>query len=186
MGTVGNRKRKYGSDGLDRHYVPYQGKLRNEDLAALEQAFESWLYRNCDQVGHWIKQNLGVSYREFHTGHLEQAGAYVQKDYGAPRRACVAEQSRFLKELVQFPEEIDQLSEVEYFMDPLHPQHITRSDYALVNREEDKEIQSNSGHRCININGAMNAHEPSDKEIVEAERINVQVVQQTLEKRLRK
>ena len=68
LGTVGNCKKKYESDGLERflnrHYVPYQGKLSDESLAVLEQAVESGLYSSCAQVGHWVEQNLEVSYTE--------------------------------------------------------------------------------------------------------------------------
>lgn len=190
-GTVGNCKKKYENDGLDRfldrHYVPYQGKLSDESLAALEQAVESGLYSSCAQVGQWIEQNLGVCYTESAIrAILGKLGFVYKKTMILPGGVDIEEQARFLKELVPFLEEIDQVSEVAYFMDAVHPQHNTRSDYAWVKRGEDKEVRSNTGRRRININGAMNAHDPADIEIVEAERINAQVTQQTLEKLLRK
>ena len=67
--------------------------------------------------------------------------------------------------------EIDEDS-VVLFTDAVHPQHNTRSSYAWIKRGEEKFIPSNTGRRRVNINGAMNAHNPQQITIIEADSIN--------------
>jgi len=191
LGTVNNCKKKYDKEGLekflDRHYAPYQGKLSDQQLADLEDEVSEGLYSNCAQVAQWIEGRCGVSYTESGVrAILAKLGFVYKKTMAVPGGADAAEQERFLKEMEPFLAEIDQESEVVYFMDAVHPQHNTRSDYVWVKRGEDKEVRTNTGRRRININGAMNAHRPEDVEIVEADTINAQATEALLEKLLHK
>jgi transposase len=187
LGTVNNCKQKYEEESLakylDRHYVPYQGRLKDEQLAELEDELEQGLYTTCAQVGHWIKERFGVAYSESAVRSILRKLDFVYKKTGVePGGINIEEQSAFLAELEPFLAEIEPEKEVVYFLDAVHPQHNTRSDHAWIKRGQDKMLPSNTGRNRININGAMNAHEPEEVLIVEAERINAQCTQALLEK----
>jgi transposase len=190
-GTVHNCKKKYEQEGLekflDRHYAPYQGKLSDEQLAVLEEEVSNGLYSTCTQVARWIENRFEVVYSESGVrAILGKLGFVYKKTMAVPGGANVEAQEAFLKEMEPFLTEIDQEKEEVYYIDAVHPQHNTRSDYAWIKRGDEKEIRSNSGRRRININGAMNAHRPEEVEIVEAETINAASTKALLQKLLDK
>jgi transposase len=190
LGTVNKCKQKYDSDGLegylDRHYVPYQGKLDSEQMVRLEQELDRNIYTTCLQIGAWIAQEFGISYSESAVrGVLKKLDFVYKKTTSVPGKANVEEQEVFLNQLEPFLAETEP-NEVVYFMDAVHPQHNTRSDYAWIKRGVKKEVPTNSGRQRINLNGAMNAHQPDDVEVVEAEIINAQATRELLEKLLKK
>lgn len=177
IGTVNKCKRKYESEGLDsyldRHYVPYQGRLDGEQLALLEEEVQRGLYSSCAAVGQWIEEAFGVHYSESAIRSiLDKLGFVYKKTSSVPGKADVAEQEAFMKELVGFLEETDLESEVVCFIDAVHPQHNTRPDYAWIKQGQDKEIRTNTGRSRININAGMNAHDPQDVTVIEAECID--------------
>lgn len=178
LGTVSNCKNKYEQNGLDKyldtHYVPYNGKLTDEQLAQLEEAVCAGIYTRTQEVQAYIEMEFGVSYSlSAVLAILKKLDFVYKKTMSTPGKADVVEQEAFLSELEPFLEEIE-ADEVVYFLDAVHPQHNTRSDYVWVKRGEEKAIPTNTGRNRININGAMNAHRPEDVVILEAERINGQ------------
>lgn len=189
LGTVNGCKAKYDSDGLDkfldRHYVPYEGKLGIEQLAQLEQQVEEGLYTTCLEVCKWVEEQFGVVYTQSGMrAILTKLGFVYKKTTVVPGGLDVEAQAAFLEVLEPFLEETDPKSEVVYFMDAVHPQHNTRADYVWARRGEQKEVPSNTGRQRININGAMNAHQPEEVHIVESERVNAQSTQELLQKLL--
>jgi transposase len=190
IGTVNKCKKKCDSDGLDgyldRHYVPYQGRLDAEQLGLLEEEVIRGIYSNCTQIAEWISKKFGVDYCESAVRSiLKKLGFVYKKTMSIPGKADVEEQERFLAELEPFLAETGP-NEVVFFMDAVHPQHNTRSDYVWIKQGQNKEIPTNSGRRHVNINGAMNAHQPDDVVTVEAEIINAQVTEELFEKLLKK
>jgi transposase len=190
IGTVNKCKKKYDSDGLDgyldRHYVPYQGRLDAEQLGILEDEVIRGTYTTCTQIAEWISKHFGVDYRESAVRSiLKKLGFVYKKTMSIPGKADVVEQEQFLEQLEPFLAETA-ANEVVFFMDAVHPQHNTRSDYAWIKQGQNKEIPTNSGRHRINLNGAMNAHQPQDVIIVEADRINAQATQELFEKMLEK
>ena len=188
-GTVNKCKKKYDSDGLDgfldRHYVPYQGKLTDEQLGLLESAVEAGLYSSCAQVAVWVEERFGIAYTESAIrAILSKLDFVYKKTMSVPGKADVAEQECFLKEMEPFLAEIDIEREVVCFMDAVHPQHNTRSDYVWAKRGQNKEVRTNSGRNRVNINGAMNAHHPEEVVTVEAEKINAESTKELFEKLL--
>jgi transposase len=189
LGTVNGCKSKYESDGLekflDRHYVPYAGKLDVEQLAQLDQELDQGLYSTCSAVCQWVEKQFGVLYTESGIrAILCKLGFVYKKTTVVPGGLNVAEQDVFLEVLEPFLEETDTQSEVVYFMDAVHPQHNTRADYVWARKGEQKEVPSNTGRQRLNINGAVNAHKPHEVHIVESERINAQSTQELLQKLL--
>lgn len=190
LGTVNKCKKKYESEGLDgyldRHYVPYQGRLNAEQLRLLEEEVMRGIYTNCTQIAGWISKEFGVEYCESAVRSiLKKLGFVYKKTSAIPGKADVEEQERFLQELEPFLAETG-ANEAVFFIDAVHPQHNTRSDYAWIKRGVNKEIPTNSGRKRININGAMNAHHPEEVVVVEAESINAQATQELFEKLLEK
>ena len=91
------------------------------------------------------------------------------------------EQAAFLAEMEPFLAETEE-TEAVYFMDAVHPQHNTRADFAWIKRGEKQVVRSNSGRQRMNINGAMNAHQPEDVIIHVADTIDAQAVIALFEK----
>lgn len=189
LGTVNNCKRKYEDDGLDKyldkHYVPYSGKLTDEQLARLEDEVCTGMYSTCSQINDWIENNFGFRYSESALRSiLHKLDFSYKKTTSVPGGLDVAEQDAFLRQLEPFLAETDPETEVGCFMDAVHPQHNTRSDYVWIKRGQNKEVRSNTGRKRLNINGAMNADAPEEVTVVESECINAQSTQKLLEKLL--
>jgi transposase len=66
-----------------------------------------------------------------------------------------------------------------YYADGTHPQHNTDCAHGWIKRGQNKEIKTNSviqlgGRQRVNINGVVNAHDPTDVVIEENSSINAQ------------
>ena len=55
-----------------------------------------------------------------------------------------------------------------------HPQHNTHCAHGWIKKGQNKEIKTNSGRQRVNINGVVNAHDPTDVVIEESASINAQ------------
>lgn len=189
LGTASNCKQKYERDGLDkyldRNYVPYCGRLDDEQLSRLESEVREGLYNTCAQIISWVENEFGIKYSESGIRSvLHNLGFTYKKTTLVPGGADVAEQEDFLKQLEPFLKEDESKNDVICFMDAVHPQHNTKSEYAWIKSGQCREVQSNTGRRRMNINGAMNAHQPEEVTIVESETINAQSTQALFEKLL--
>lgn len=177
-GSIANCRRKFGEEGLDKyldkHYVPYQGKLDECQLSALEGWVSSGIYTTSGEIQAYIEREFGVSYSLSAVRLILHKLDFVyKKTSDVPGGLDEAEQEAFLSELVPFLHEIEE-DEAVFFVDAVHPQHNTHSSYAWIKRGQDKPVATNTGRRRININGAMNAHQPEQVIIHEAETINAQ------------
>lgn len=189
--TVVNYKSKYNSEGLEgylgTHYVPYRGRLGDEELSRLDTAVDNELFTTCAEVVEWVEREFGVTYSvSAIRAILGKLGFAYKKTTVVPGGLDVEEQKSFLKTFDPFLRTIDEETEVDLFMDGVHPQHNTRSDYAWIKKGTKKEIPSNTGRRRISLNGAMNANKPDEVVITEAQSINAQAVIQTFEALLEK
>lgn len=104
---------------------------------------------------------------------LHKLDFVYKKTSDVPGGLDEAEQEAFLKKLVPFLHETEE-DEAVFFVDAVHPQHNTHSTYAWIKRGQDKTIATNTGRQRININGAINAHQPQQVIIHEAQTINAQ------------
>lgn len=186
QGTVRNCRHKYEADGLpkylDRHYVPYTGRLSNEALAAVEAEVSSGLYTTSLQLVDYIERAFGQKYSQSAArAILHKLGFVHKKTSEVPSKFDEAQQDGFLEQLKPFLNEIGE-NEAVFFTDAVHPQHNTRSSYAWVKKGQEKAIPTNTGRRRINLNGAMNAHNPQETIIVEADTINAQSTIQLYDK----
>ena len=168
-GTISNCRQKYEQDGLDkyldRHYVPYCGKLATEALLRLEKQVSDGIYCTSQEVQAYILETFGVDYSlSAVRSILEKLGFVYKKTSELPGKFDAEEQAAFLADIAE--------NEVILFTDAVHPQHNTRSSYAWIKKGQEKLIPSNTGRRRLNINGAMNAHHPEQVIIHEADTIN--------------
>lgn len=130
-GSISNCRKKYESDGLDkyldRHYVPYSGKLSQDDLDGLEFEVSTGLYFSAQQVREYILQTFGVEYSLSAVRLiLEKLSFVYKKTSEVPSNFDEAEQDAFLEQLLPFLSEIGAQESI-YFVDAVHPQHNTRS-----------------------------------------------------------
>lgn len=186
LGTVHNCKKKYETDGLDKyldkHYVPYQGRLSDEQLQMLEDELNENIYISCQQIAEWIERRFEINYSQSAVRSILAKLDYVYKKTSeVPSGANPACQAAFLAEMIPFIAETDE-TEAVFFMDAVHPQHNTRSDYAWIKRGVLRTVPTNTGRKRINLNGAMDAKQPHKVTIVEGEKINAQVTIELLKK----
>ena len=191
LGKIHNCKQKYETEGLssylDTNYVPYTGKLSETDLAQLDKEVSEGLYTSIAQINDWVEKQFGFRYSESGLRSiLHKLKFSYKKTTSVPGGLDVAVQEDFLNRLEPFIRENCADNEVVCFMDAVHPQHNTRSDYVWAKRGQDKEVRSNTGRKRININGAMNAHAPEDVTVIEADCINAQSTQLLFERLLEK
>lgn len=175
-GTITNCRQKYEKDGLDkyldRHYVPYCGKLAAEALQQIGQQLTDNVYSTSQEVRAYISEVFRVDYSlSAVRSILEKLGFVYKKTSEMPGNFDAAEQAAFLAEMQPFLADMAE-NEAVLFVDAVHPQHNTRSSYAWIKKGQEKFIPTNTGRRRLNINGAMNAHHPEQVVIHEAETIN--------------
>jgi len=171
-GSITNYKQKYEAEGLDkyldRHYVPYSGKLSSDQALELAQVVEERLFTTSREVADYIEQTFGVKYSDSAVRTLLHRLDFVYKKTSeVPGRSDAGEQAAYLTQFIPFLNETLE-TEVVFFSDAVHPQHNTRSSCAWIKKGQEKPLPTNSGRSRINLNGAMNAHQPEDIIVVES------------------
>ncbi len=176
--TVGNYKQKYLQKGLQAYlkddYVAYQGELSGAQLEQVSQKVEQGLYPTAREVGDYIFGEFGVDYSDSAVRAILTKLDFVHKPVRPlPAKADEKKQIEFV---AQFEEVIEQLPEdtVVYFTDATHPTHNTQKSRAWIKKGQDKHIPANSGRKRVNLNGALNALDPCEAVVVEAQTINAQ------------
>jgi transposase len=177
-GSITNCRQKYEADGLakylDRHYVPYSGRLEAEALQQIDRQVSDHIYTTSQEIQAYILETFGLEYSlSAVRSIMEKLDFVYKKTMELPGKYDAAEQEAFLAEMQPFLAEIEE-NEAVFFVDAVHPQHNTRSTYAWIKKGQDKLIPCNTGRRRVNINGAMNAHHPEEVVIHEADTINAE------------
>jgi transposase len=176
--TVGNYKRKYLGQGLDAYlqdnYVAYQGELSEVQLGQVDQTVEQGLYGTAREVGDYIFGAFGVDYSDSAVRVILTKLDFVHKQVKPlPAKADEQQQLAFVESFEELMENLPQ-DTVVYFTDATHPTHNTQTAKAWVKRGQEKHIPANSGRKRVNLNGALNALDPCEAVVVEAESINAQ------------
>lgn len=177
--TVNRYINAYKEAGLSQYltlnYVGYEGKLTTLELSELDKELQTFLYINTYEVIDYIKSQFGKTYTPSGASVLlHRLGFTYKKTKHEPSKADTAKQTAFLSEMTALLDEIEYNSEsaVAYFVDAVHPQHNTKSDYAWIKKGQQCAIPANAGRKRLNINGALNPHDVTDVVIDEADRIN--------------
>jgi transposase len=189
-GSITNCLEKYQTEGLskylDKHYVPYSGKLSEIQLKRLDSEVSAGVFISSQEVKDFIKKEFDHSYSlSAVRGILEKLDFVYKKTSEVPCKFNEADQDEFMAELVPFLEETPE-EEVVLFLDGVHPTHNTRSSYAWIKRGKEKVIPTNTGRNRINLSGAMNAHKPEEVIVHESEWVNAQATVALFEKILAK
>lgn len=182
----------YEEKGIDTyladHYVPYCGKLTEEQEAALVKHVDSYLYTDVKAIIEWVIEQYGVCYSVSGMRDVLHRLGFVYKHTKAvPSRADEQQQLAFLDEVLpDLLEQAQQGEAVVYYADGCHPTHNTKTGRGWIRKGQDFEVDCNSGRQRVNINAAVNALKPEHVVYDVADTINAQSTQRLSRKLLRK
>ena len=176
--TVYRYRQAFWSLGLEGYlstaFLPYTGRLSDAAEALLKEELRTNLYISSQEVSDYTPPTF--VFQESNPAVvklLNRLGFSYKKTKSVPSKACAEEQEAFLEQMKEIlAQKTD--AEVVYFNDAVHPQHNTRADYGWIYQGEDFEMPANSSRYRLNLNGALNAHDVTEVEIVEVERVNAQ------------
>jgi transposase len=178
----------YEKDGLSSylmtHYTGNWGLLSSIEISALRTELNINLYTDSKQIIAWIERQFGIKYSISGVNSLlHRIGySYIQTK-SVPCEANTERQIEFLGNILTELEEIsDDETSVAYYLDAVHPTHNTRSTHAWIERGTERTIPTVSGRDRVNINGALNPHDVTDIQIVEAKTINAQTTKELYQK----
>ena len=176
--------KNYLTDG----YVPYSGRLNEEQLAQLGAHLDTNLYIDAKAVCDYVLSKFGVKYSVAGmTAVLHRLGFVYKQTKQAPSRAEEEKQLEFLEQTLRpLLEEVDRGEAVVYFTDAAHPTHNTKPGRGWIRKGEDFTIDCNSGRKRVNINGAVNACKPEHLVYDIADTINAQSTKRLAQQLLRK
>jgi transposase len=152
----------------------------------VHQKVEQGLYSTARQVGDYIFGEFGVDYSDSAVRAILTKLDFVHKQVKPlPLKADEQKQLEFVAQFEQLIEELPQ-DTVVYFTDATHPTHNTQTAKAWIKKGQEKHIPANSGRKRVNLNGALNALDPCEAVVVEAETVNAQTTISLYEKLLKK
>lgn len=157
--TLREYVRRYREGGVEqllkRDHHGSEPMLSAAQRLELEAELSRNIYVRVKDAVAWVKGRLGVEYTvNGLTGLLHRIGYTYKKPKVAPGKADAAAQAAWLQQYEQIKQNKGENDPI-YFMDAVHPQHNTTAAYGWIKRGEEREIQSNTGRKRININGAI-------------------------------
>ena len=182
----------YRKRGLDNYltdgYIPYSGKLNEEQELALAAHLDEHLYEDAKAICAYVQSTYGIDYTTSGmTALLHRLGFVYKKTKRVPSRADEQAQLDFLDDqLNHCLAEVAKGEAVLYFSDGCHPTHNTKTSRGWIRKGQDFELDCNSGRKRVNINGAINALKPEHLVFDIAATINAQSTQRLCRKLLRK
>lgn len=176
--TVYRNHQSFLSLGLDGYLDLCVGgstaRLSEPHQAALQAHLEKHFYQSAKEICSYVLSTFGVFYSENGMiSLLHRLGFVYKKSRQVAPHATVEKQEAFVEELTQKADSLPE-NEALYFMDGVHPQYNTRPDYGWIRKGKDFQIKANSGRKRVNINGLINAFEPTDVCALSSDRINGQ------------
>lgn len=190
--TINRYVKAFQEKGLKRYmedgYIPYSGKLSDEQEQALCGHLDEHLYIDAKAICDYVKQTFGLRYsisgmRDL----LHRLGFVYKQTKGIPSKADERQQLAFLEEtLPELLEEVAVGQAEVYFADGAHPTHNTKTGRGWIRKGQDFEIDCNSGRKRVNINAAIRATKPEHLVYDVTECINAQSTQRLCRKLLQK
>lgn len=143
---------------FDEDYRGYAGKLSLEQLQAVSAYVESTVVVNAHLVQTFIADRFGIAYSlsNIHA-LLHRLGFTYKQSRLYPSQLDIEAQALF-KEMYESAQASLKDTVTVLFVDAAHPQHNTVSTGVWVKKGQEKWIQSNTGRRHLNLNGAYNPH----------------------------
>lgn len=165
---------------LSFHYQGSSSHLTDEQLVALSTELDTRLYPTSQQICEWIYENFCVYYTpKGLVPLLHRLGFSYKKSKTVPAKADKVAQETFLKEMRSKLSSLGE-DEVFLFVDAVHPEWNTRSNYGWIRKGKEFEVKSVSGKKRINLTGALNVEDPSDIHIKESDTVNSDTVRDFL------
>ncbi len=176
--------KKYIEDG----YIPYSGKLSEEQLTLLDEHLEENCYSDSKFICQFIEEEFDVKYTP--TGLiplLHRLGYEYKETKVVPGKADEQAQVEFLEEVLPaILEEQKAGQAVVYYSDGCHPTHNTIKSRGWIKRGKSFEIQANSGRKRVNINAAINATDSTKLVYDITKSVNAQSTQRLCQSLLKK
>lgn len=140
---------------LQDDYQGYGGKLKTEQVKAVEAFVEENLIQDARQVADFIQEQYGIEYQVsgIHALLHRLGFSYKQTTLFPSKMDPQAQQGW----QAIFEEALKNIQGVVLYMDGVHPQHNTQASKAWIKTGQQKFIPSNTGRSRLNINGAYNA-----------------------------
>ena len=176
LSTITNYMRRYYDGGLtgliqDR-YMGSECRLSEDELVEFVQHLEDNLYLTISAIRDYVLSKYQVLYTVSGLRHLlNRLGFVYKKPKAIPGKASRDLQAEFLSILDERLQENSDSIAV-FFADGTHPQHNTHCAYGWIKKGVNKEIKTNTGRKRVNINGAINAKDPTEVVIVESASID--------------
>ena len=166
---------------LSFHYQGSSSYLTADQLEMLSSELDARLYPTSQQICEWIYATFGVGYTpKGLVPLLHRLGFSYKKSKSVPAKADKSEQEVFLKNMLSKLSSLEE-NEVFLFVDAVHPEWNTRSNYGWIRKGKEFEIKSSSGRKRIHLTGAVNVEEPTDIHIKESETVNSDTVRAFLD-----
>jgi len=187
VSTIHRYRSSYEKDGIETYlrtdYQGYWGRLSCVQISELRRELNQNLYTDSKQIIAWVETRFGITYTpQGMVDMLHRIGFCYKQTKQVPCETDVAAQHEFLTELTGLLSEAVDNKSVVYFVDGVHPTHNTRSTHAWIEKGTEREQLSVSGRDRVNINGAVNAHDPTDVLIVESASVNSASTRELCEK----
>lgn len=149
-------------------------RLSESQREELALHLEENLYQTVAAIRDHIQVTYKIKYSLGGLRHLLRRLEFVyKKPKAVPGKADRRAQAEFLRIIEEKLAANPEKSAV-YYADGTHPQHNTHCSYGWIKKGQHKEIKTNTGRQRVNINGVVNAHNPTDIVIEESAAINAQ------------
>jgi len=157
---------------LSRDYKINAYKLDHVSVLKVKEELTNKLYLTSKEVCQWVEDTFEITYTEQGMIRLlHDLGFSYKKTKSIPCEASKEKQETFLKDLDLY---LSEQNTATYYTDGVHPTHNTRSLYGWISTGKEFEIPTVSGRDRININGAVEASNPTDVIIEVSETINAE------------
>lgn len=190
--TIRRYAKGYEKRGLKNYlkdgYIPYSGRLDNEQEKQLVGHLDTFLYSTVSSVCAYVKAEFEEEYSvSGMTDLLHRLGFSYKKTKAVASKADEGAQVTFLEEtLPPLLEQVEKGQAVVYYADGCHPTHNTKTSRGWIRRGEDFVIDCNSGRKRVNINGAVNAVKPEHLVYEVTETVNAQSTQRICRRLIKK
>ena len=175
--------RKGGIDEVQIYkYVGSTRALTEEQEQLLIVELTTYLYTECKEIVEYIESEFGIRYSVSGVCKLLKKLDFVyKKPKIVPGKANYEDQKKCRKKIIDLIENIEADSAV-FFMDGVHPTHNSGGCYGWIRKGKEYELPANSGRQRININGAMNAVNPTEVYVDYTDSVNAQSTQRLIQK----
>jgi len=171
-----------GIDGLvEFKYTGRQQQLNPNQLHILNEELKENLYTSTEQIQAFIKTQWGIEYSRSGVRDLLHRLKYVYKKIKiVPGKADGKAQEQFIIDVEEVFECLTE-DEAAFYLDGSHPTHNTRPAYGWIRKGKEFTIRANTGRKRVNLNGAVNALDPTEVYVHSSDSVNAQSTQQLIE-----